>query len=317
MSSYLTSPPPTLVFLDLWLLPVHTSSANGRPAQFLQPISVKNHHINLLTSQVPVSSHQTFTMASSVALDSPALYQVTATSSPEENPDSGLRSWLVTIRVTISGTDCELDQAIVNMEVLATRPELQVTFLGQADLYRAVYAVKELRQINQLLGLPINIMVTPLYHPATVTLYKLDTRLAKLVGRDYLAHPKYALTMVHSYARAHNLYTEKSIICDDTLQQIFGCLGIKLQNIWPRLSGLMKRTEQKKLVLTHQLTEFTKCSEEAVEIKLDQDGNIFPGNWSFSDSRRSRELVTRTHSLNSISKVTKRKSFKRNKSVDI
>jgi hypothetical protein len=51
--------------------------------------------------------------------------------------------------------------------------------------------------------------VTPLYHPTTTTLYKLDTKLADLVGRDFLAHHKYALTIVHAYARANNLYHEK------------------------------------------------------------------------------------------------------------
>ena len=251
-------------------------------------------------------------MNTSLPPATPALYQVTATSTQQLHP-SGLRSWLMTIKVTINGQDCQLDQAMLNHEVISIRPELQVTYLGQSDLYRAIYAIQELREINLLLDPAITILVAPLYHPSTSSMYKLDTRLAKLVGRDFLAHPKYALTIVHAHARAHHLYFDKIIICDDTLQQIFGCSGIKLHNIWRRLSRLMKRTEPKTLSLTHQLSDFNKPSFVEAEIIVDENGNIFPGDWSFH-SNRSKQVV-RTQSL--CPEVAKKKSFKRNNSVDI
>ena len=83
-------------------------------------------------------------MARSLPHASPALYQVTATSSQQLHP-SGLRSWLVTITVTINGQECQLDQALLNHAVTSVRPELQVIYLGQSDLYQAIYAVEELR----------------------------------------------------------------------------------------------------------------------------------------------------------------------------
>ena len=104
-------------------------------------------------------------MATSLSIPSPALYQVTATSTQKVHP-SGLRSWLVTIRVTISGQECQLGHSILGHNVISIRPELQVTYLRQVDMYWAVYAVEELRQINQLLDLPITIMVIPKYHPS-------------------------------------------------------------------------------------------------------------------------------------------------------
>ena len=243
---------------------------------------------------------------------SPALYQFTATSSQQLHP-SGLRTWLVTITVTINGQECQLDQALLSHEVTSARPELQVTYLGQSDLYRAIYAIQELREINLLLDPAITILVAPLYHQTASSMYKLDTRLAKLVGREYLAHPKYALTIVHAHARAHDLYFDKIIICDDTLQQIFGCSEIKLHNIWRRLSRLMKKTEQKTLSLTHQLSDFNKPSSVEAEITVDEDGNIFPGDW-IVHSNVSKQVV-RTQSL--CHRVAKKKSFKRNNSVDI
>ena len=177
-----------------------------------------------------------------------------------------------------------------------------------------VYSVQETEPIHDLLDLPISISVTPLYHPTTTTLYKLDTKLADLVGRDYLAHPKYALTIVHAYARANNLYHEKSIICDSTLLQIFGCPQVELRHLWREVCCFIKREEQKPVLLIHQLSDFDKSSSSSTEVTLDEDFNIYPKDWSFTNKSNLRPII-RTQSL--CPKLSKKKSFKRNKSVEL
>ena len=175
----------------------------------------------------------------------------------------------------MAGHSVELDTAILSCHVTSLRPQLEVNSLGQSDLYRMVYSVQETEPINDLLDLPISISVTPLYHPTTTTLYKLDTKLADLVGRDYLAHPKYALTIVHAYARANNLYHEKSIICDSTLLKIFGSPQVELRHLLREVCCLIKREEQKPVFLIHQLSNFHKSSS-STEVTLDEDFNIYP-----------------------------------------
>ena len=242
----------------------------------------------------------------------PAVYQVSVSSTQQEN-NSGLRTWLVTVKVMIDGELCQTDQALLDQEVVTTRPELEVTFLGQADMFRAVYAVQEISCVDLWEEIPISVRVTPLYHPTSSLLYKLDHRLAKLVGREYLAHPKYALTIVHAHARAHNLYADKSIICDETLQQIFGCPRIQLQNLWQKVSQLMKRQEQSSMSVVHLLSDLSKPSKLETAITVDQEGNIFPANWSFPSSQPRQAL--RVQSLHT--QIQRKKSFKRNLSVDV
>ena len=177
-----------------------------------------------------------------------------------------------------------------------------------------VYCVEETRYIHDLLDLPICITMTPLYHPTTTNLYRLNTKLAELVGREYLAHPKYALTIVHAYARVNNLYQNKNIICDSTLSSIFGCAQIELRHLWREVCSLIKREEQKTISLVHQLTDFDKSSSAALEVTLDEDCNIYPKDWRFSNMMHSK-IIAKTQSLNP--KPGKKRSFKRNKSVDI
>merc|ERR1712130_293762 len=199
---------------------------------------------------------------------------------PGGGDSNSLRRWVVTVKASLCGHPVELCEVIQGVTVVSYRDELEVTSLGQPDSYRMVYSVQETRHIHDLLDLPIAITVTPLYHPTTTNLYKLDTRLAELVGRDYLAHPKYALTIVHAYARANNLYQDKNIICDSTLANIFGCSRIELMNLWREGYCLIKREEQKTISVIHQLTDF----------------NNYPKNWSFSTKTQSR-MINKTQSL--------------------
>ena len=243
----------------------------------------------------------------------PSLLTVTAKCIPQPS-QSGLRWWLLSIKTSLSDQPVELDLALQSCQVIALRPELEVTNIGQSDLYRMVYCIQETEPIHDLLDLPISISVTPLYHPTTTTLYKLDTKLAELVGRDHLAHPKYALTIVHAYARAHNLYQEKSLICDSTLLRIFGCPQIELRHLWREVYSLIKREEQQAVFIFHQLSDLSKSSSASTEVTLDQDCNIYPKNWSFT-SKTNPRIIIKTRSL--VPKVAKKKWFKRNKSVEL
>jgi hypothetical protein len=243
-----------------------------------------------------------------------SVYTVTAKPTQQTSQD-GLRSWLLSIRASLAGHPVELDTAILSCHVTPLRPQLEIRCLGQSDLYRMVYSVQETEPIHDLLDLPISISVTPLYHPTTTTLYKLGTKLAHLVGRDYLAHPKYALTIVHAYASANNLYHEKSIIFDSTLLQIFGCPQVELRHLWREVCCFIKREEQKPVFLIHQLSDFDKSSSSSsTEVTLDKDFNIYPKDWTFTYKSTSQPII-RTQSR--CPKVSKKKSFMRDISVEL
>ena len=243
-----------------------------------------------------------------------SLLSVVCVSAPHHPTKSGLRRWLLTVTASLCGEPVELCQAIHLCHVTSLREELEVTRLVQSDRYRMVYYVEETRNIHHLLDLPISITITPLYHPTTTNLYKLDTKLAELVGREYLAHPKYALTIVHAYARVNNLYQDKNIICDSILNTIFGCDQIELRQLWREVCSLIKREEQKTISLIHPLTDFDKSTSATLEVTLDDDCNIYPKNWRSSKKINSK-IIAKTQSLHP--RPGKKGSLKRNKSVDI
>ena len=167
-----------------------------------------------------------------------------------------------------------------------------------------------------LLCCPLTITLTPLYHLSNTTVWRLEPSLASLVGRDYLAHPKYALTCLHSYARTNKLYASRSIICDDTLQRIFGRVGIRLDRLWQEISKLLHRTEQERIEMQLELTDLDKEYRAMISLKTDALDNLYP---SYFRSSSKPSSLTKSVSLNRTSNIysLKKKSFKRSKSVDI
>lgn len=225
------------------------------------------------------------------------------------------QGWILLLQVHIDGAKRELDSVVSSIAISSSEAEVEAESLGQCDPFTAVYSVRNSRDL--LLSCPLTITVSPLYHHLnSTTVYKLQPGLARLVGREYLAHPKYAVTCLHSYARTNNLYASKSIICDDTLQQIFGCVGIRLDRVWPEISKLLHRTEEERIQMSVELTDLDKEYRAMISLKTDALNNLYP---SYFRSSSKPSSLTKSVSLNHSSNIytLKKKSFKRSKSIDI
>ena len=229
--------------------------------------------------------------------------------------NTNTQDWLLLLQVHIDGARRELDSVVSSISIGSSEAEVEAESLGQCDPFTAVYSVRTSRTV--LLACPLTVTVRPLYHQlSNTTVYRLEPSLASLVGRDYLAHPKYAVTCLHSYARTNNLYASKSIICDDTLQRIFGCLGIRLDRVWVEISKLLHRTEEERLEMSVELTDLDKEYRAVISLKTDSLNNLYP---SYFRSESKPSSLTKSVSLNHSSNIysLKKKSFKRSKSVDI
>ena len=247
--------------------------------------------------------------------------QVIAKSEPEIQEDgSSTRSWLVTLQTCISGAPCEIDSTIENIKLTSSDAGLQVTCLGLVDVSTLVYSVQQNKlEVGESLGEPkVEVSARPLYHESVGSFYRLDPRLAEFVGRESLQHPKYTLTMIHSYARANKLYHQKSIKCDDVLFNIFEKESLDLGSLWKEVCKLLRKVEIKSISMSHKLSNLTKFSTSQLEIRVDNDLNLFPENWKTQINKTSTNLLSRTKSLCPALKVgDKRKSFKRNKSFEL
>ena len=224
-------------------------------------------------------------------------------------------SWILLLQVHIEGVKRELDSVVSSITISSSETEVEAESLGQCDPFTGVYTVRNTRDL--LLSCPITITVSPLYHNLNnTTVYRLEPSLATIVGRDYLAHPKYALTCLHSYARTNNLYASKSIICDERLQKIFGCVGIRLDRVWTEISKLLHRTEEERIEMSVELTDLDKEYRGVISLKTDALNNLYPSYFSPASKPSS---LTKSVSLNRSSNIysLKKKSFKKSKSIDI
>ena len=224
-------------------------------------------------------------------------------------------SWILLLQVHIEGVRRELDSVVSTITITSSQAEVEAESLGQCDPFTAVYTVRNIRDL--LLSCPLTLTVSPLYHHLNNTIvYRLEPSLASIVGRDYLAHPKYAVTCLHSYARTNNLYASRSIICDERLQRIFGCVGIRLDRVWAEISKLLHRTEEERIEMSVELTDLDKEYRAIISLKTDAMNNLYP---SYFSSSSQPSPLTKSVSINHSSNIyrLKKKSFKRSKSVDI
>ena len=208
------------------------------------------------------------------------------------------RCWLVTLRTRLGGEAAALGQLATACDVTGQRPdELSVAYLGQPDDYCTIYQVTETtttehgRHLGELLA--IQVRLTPRYHPSATTVYRLDKRLAALVGRDYLAHPKYALTVLLAYARAKCLSTPRSILCDRLLAGLLGCPWVRNKAVWNKLSGLMTRVTVDTVNLEHSLLTGGSSSIAVMELSADAQQNLYPAKWIHNGLAAA--LITRSH----------------------
>lgn len=242
--------------------------------------------------------------------------QVIVKSEPDVLETSDLRSWIVSLQVCMSGAPVEIESFVENCHVTTQCAEMSVTCLGQADCSTMVYSVQELERMEELVDPVLNINVIPSYHASVSGVFKLDQRLAQLVGRDFLVHPKYILTVLHGYARSHKLYHQKTIKCDDFLFNIFEKDVIELGALWKEVCRLVKKVDLKSISLSHNTSSLTKFSTSHIEVTVDCNLNLYPDNWKL-DSSRTRKSFVKTQSLCPSIKQDKRRSFKRNKSFEL
>ena len=217
--------------------------------------------------------------------------------------------WLVLVQVTINGKVMELTSCVAESGISVTSDqEADIEFHGRCDAFTAVFSVTT---PEERLSVPLSVTVTPRYNIRSPVIHKLDRSLADLVGREFLVHPKYALTCVHSYARAHNLYAGKNIICDETLQYILGTTGVKLgDNLWARMTKHIKKKELENINLSLDLKDSNKTFKNVFSVKTDEKNNIYPIFYTLPEKLLS---IKKTCSFREDRKNLKPKSFKRNK----
>ena len=226
------------------------------------------------------------------------------------------REWLLLLQVHVDGVKRELKEVVSSLTVSSSEREVDTDWLGQCDAFTAVYRLTS--REDQLASCPVLVTVHPLYHATSLPMYRLQPGLAGLVGRDLLAHPKYAVTCLHSYARTNRLYqpTSKTISCDDRLEAIFGCRAIRLDRVWPEISKLVNKTELDSLELSLPLSDLDKEYRSMISLKTDHLNNLYP---SFFRPSSRHVGISKSVSQNCSSKLynVKKRSFKRSKSVEI
>ena len=245
-------------------------------------------------------------------------FQVTVKSEREHTEQGDCRSWLVSVQVCLSGSPLELRETLEDCQVTSDRSDLTITCLGLANCSTMVYSIQEGEARDDLEDVRVGVVVTPLYHPTVTTMYRLDTRLADLVGRKVLAHPKYALTIIHGYARANKLYHQKTIKCDELLYSIFERDIIELGTLWKEICRKIKKVERGVVSVSHKMSTLEKCSSSEMRVSVDNDYNIYPEDWKLEINRGSKSFLKTQSFLSNVSNSKdKRKSFKRNKSFEL
>ena len=245
-------------------------------------------------------------------------FTVTVKSDREHTEQGECRSWLVSVQVSLSGSPLELRETVEDCQVTSDRSDLTITCLGLANCSTMVYSVQEGEARDELEDVKVGVVVTPLYQPTVTTMYRLDTRLADLVGRKVLAHPKYALTIIHGYARANKLYHQKTIKCDELLYNIFERDNIELGTLWKEICRKIKKVERGVVSVSHKMSTLEKCSSSEMRVSVDNDYNIYPDTWKLEISRGSKSFLKTQSFLSNVSNSKdKRKSFKRNKSFEL
>ena len=225
-------------------------------------------------------------------------------------------SWLLLIQVQVDGVKRPLAEVVSSLTVISSEKEVETEWVGQCDTFTSLYRVTS--STDLLLTCPVLVTVSPLYHVTTLPMYRLQPGLASLVGRDYLCHPKYAVTCLHSYARTKSLYQpgRKTIWCDERLEAIFGCGSIRLDRVWAEISKQVNRTQPDNIQLSLPLSDLDKEYRSVISLKTDHLNNLYPS--FFSPSSR-HAAISKSVSHHGSSKLcsSKKRSFKRSKSVDI
>ena len=233
--------------------------------------------------------------------------------------------WQVLVRVSVNGKEREIKECVSEggIKVSSREKEAVIMFRGLCDSFTAVFSVSTC-QANP--SIPVLVTVTPKYNIQD-TLYKLDRRLVHIVGTEYLMRPKYALSCVISYAKAHNLYAGRNIICDETLELMFGP-GVRPHDLWSKMTKLFKKIELETISVSLELSDNiqninrdnnnssnNKVYKNTLTVKIDEKQRIYPSFYTITLKQPTRPM--RTVSFKEQKKIPKIKSLKRVKSIEL
>ena len=158
-------------------------------------------------------------------------------------------------------------------------------------------------------------MVYKWYKSDVFNFYKMGDDLASLVGRNYLVHPKYALSLVLAYAREHNLEKENYVICDSYLEALLGLKLVKMRNLWTELCKLIEKVKPSLICSTVNLEEFSQTTRSSQPVLVDESCNLFPEDWTLNTQDR---YLSRTETLpvpSARSIQSSKRSLRRHKTI--
>ena len=226
-----------------------------------------------------------------------------------------LRTWVVSVQTLVDGQ-------IININSVGSNIHLETAFteiieidevFGLPDPRIAVFRVSELAPVPGGLGVPLEVRVVPRYPDHVMEFFKLDDKLAALVGLPYLAHPKSSMNQIYTYIEANNLMTKKYIMCDKFLADIFGVSWLRLRTLWESISArLISKVEATPLYNQLVLDHAPRAKHSAQTLNVDAELNLYPQDWHLREAEG--RVVTRTKSMSQA--LTKpARSLKRHRSV--
>ena len=210
---------------------------------------------------------------------------------PATSHGDGLRSWLISVQTIMSGSPVQMSSIASSLEIVVPSSHskvLDIEYLGQADPSIAVYRLSELQTTCDKILNTVQIKLTPKFNSEVYNFFMLDDLLCDLVGKKYLLHPKYVITLILAYARQHKLLTDKFILCDSFLSNLFGGVQwVKIKTLWKQILKLISPVAPQPLLAPVKLASVA-CSdihlsiepvESRLNVSIDEKSELYPGDW--------------------------------------
>lgn len=212
---------------------------------------------------------------------------------------AGLRSWLISVQTLMSGSAVQMASVASSLEIVVPSSHsdlLDVEYLGQVDASIAVYRLDELKPTCDKALHQVKIKLMPKFSSEVYNFYMLDDLLCGLVGKKYLLHPKYVISLILAYARQHKLLTDKFIICDSFLSTLFGGVQwVKIKSLWNQILKLISPVSPQPLLASVKLVSVSTSSlpeantssvngpesdtDSRLDVSVDEKCELYPGDW--------------------------------------
>ena len=206
---------------------------------------------------------------------------------------SGLRSWLISVQTVMSGQAVQMASVASSLEIVVPAShsqQLDIEFLGQVDASIAVYRLDELKPTCDKILQQLKVKLMPKFSSEVYNFYMLDDVLCGLVGKKYLLHPKYVISLILAYAKQHKLLTDKFIICDSFLSTLFGGVQwVKIKSLWSQILKLISPYTAQPLLAPFQLASVSysperpaspaESLESRLNVSVDEKSELYPGDW--------------------------------------